>query len=139
MAKCVNPNNAETESEHKESLQAVDMVSLDGDAVSIINSLTSLMTIVQTNKSGFLGGLFSSNSKELNKALKTVRSAAIEKMKIGIIILRGKGAVSNAEPFEWFIKYTEFKAGLPIYVAVALAVVLACIGFFGNIFAKYVF
>jgi len=88
----------------KDGMQAVMDISFDGDTAAIVNAISNLFTIAAAN---IPGGVMSSEPKEISLAKKGIRSAAIEKIELGIVNLRSKGDTANAEYFQK--KFDEIK------------------------------
>jgi hypothetical protein len=80
-----------------DGIQAVMAVSFEGDAASISNNLSNLLTIFTANKPS---GFFGSDDDETKQAKKSIRAAALEKLEMGIMMLRSKGDAAMADFFE---------------------------------------
>jgi hypothetical protein len=72
-------------------------ISFEGDSASISNGLANLITIYTANKPG---GIWSNEKDEVKAAKKGLRAAALEKLEMGIMLLRSKGDASMADYFQ---------------------------------------
>jgi len=80
-----------------DGLSVVMNASFDGDATTIRNSLTNLITAANANKPG---GLLSNEDPEMKKAKKEVYAAALDKIEMGIMLLQNRGDAATADFFQ---------------------------------------
>jgi hypothetical protein len=79
------------------NIQQIMGFTFDGDAGSIVKDLSSLLTLVDANKPP---SAFGSAPSSERRAKQAVYQAGLEKMEFGVLQLRSKGDMANAEYFQ---------------------------------------